>query len=29
MIETGGSGLLFRRIWEQEGRDETVAQARG
>ena len=29
LIETGDSGLLFRRMWEQEGRDETVAQARG
>ena len=29
MFETGDSGLLFRRMWEQEGRDETVAQARG
>ena len=29
LFETGGSGLFFRRVWEQEGRDETVAQARG
>ena len=29
LFETGDSGLLFRRMWEQEGRDETVAQARG